>query len=64
MHISSTSTSIIFELIPFLDPHGLYSPWKFERKQIQKDTFPDIFANNPFEQEKGVAWQHSVIGII
>ena len=46
-----------FELIPFFDPHGLYtcSPGKFERKQKQKDAFPDIFANNPFEQEKGVA---------
>ena len=53
-----------FEFIPFFDSHGLYSPWKFERKQIQKDAFPDNFANNPFEQEKGVARQHSVIGII
>ena len=52
------------KLIPFFDPHGLYSPWKFERKQIQKDAFPDISANNSFEQEKGVARQHSVIGII
>ena len=29
-----------FELIPFFDSHGLYSPsWKFERKQIQKTPF-------------------------
>ena len=52
------------ELIPFFDPHGLYSPGKFKRKQNTKDVFPDIFANNPFEQEKGVARRHSVIGII
>ena len=52
------------ELIPFFDPHGLYSPWKFWKKTKTKDAFPDIFANNPFEQEKGMARRHSVIGII